>query len=109
MKSKIILCLSLVLSGGLFGCSTAHRDIVTIYVVKLVEMKSKMPIAGVNVTMIFPSITEEAQTDKHGIARFDVKGEPVEATVRVVGDPFVDTKEVYLAHPLPHQIEIQMK
>ena len=25
MKPKLILCLALVLSGGLFGCSTAHR------------------------------------------------------------------------------------
>ena len=27
MKPKLILCLALVLSGGLFGCSTAHTDL----------------------------------------------------------------------------------
>jgi hypothetical protein len=30
MKPKLILCLALVLSGGLFGCSTDHRPIATI-------------------------------------------------------------------------------
>jgi hypothetical protein len=29
MKPKLILCLALALSGGLFGCSTAHRPIAT--------------------------------------------------------------------------------
>jgi len=109
MKPKLLLALALVLSSSFFGCSTADRDTVATYVVKVVEMKSKIPIAGLDVTMIFPSVTEKSQTDKYGIARFDVKGEPVEATVRVIGTPFYDTKEVYLAHPLPHQIEIQMK
>jgi len=27
VKSKLILCLALVLSGGLFGCSTTHTDL----------------------------------------------------------------------------------
>jgi hypothetical protein len=30
MKSKLILCLALVLSGGLLGCSTAHRSVTAV-------------------------------------------------------------------------------
>jgi hypothetical protein len=59
--------------------------------------------------MIFPSVTKEAQTDEHGIARFDVKGEPVEVTIMITNLPFNIREEIHLAHPVPHQVEVGIK
>jgi uncharacterized protein YcfL len=110
MKLKLVLCLMLVFCLAValltFGCASTPPQ--STYDVKLIDMKSKIPIAGLNVTMIFPSITKQAQTDKHGIARFDVEGEPAEATIKVTTDPFYYPETIHLAHPLPYQVEIEL-
>ena|SRR5665647_798906 len=94
MKPKLLLGLALVLSGGLFGCSSFHQT--NQYGggdrVRVVDGVSGKPISGASVVVIYPSgAGTPFKTDKHGIAHiqggFGRKEDGIHIQASVAGGP----------------------
>jgi hypothetical protein len=83
MKPKIILCLVLVLSGGLFGCSTAARHSITL---AKVELK-------------FVKVDSEETNGQNGYGKNAVDGDP---------NTYWHTQWQSNSPPLPHEIIIEL-